>query len=142
MKKLIFICFFLIVLRGDNIAQKYLNYTNNIINYSFVLKHFKEIKNPFKEKTVSNNKVVNNKAFVKIIKLNLLSILNDNSYFNIKEYLGSQLIKSYNRWFKKGQKVSNCVIYQVFNDKVILKCNGKKLIKTLNKKILDIKEKQ
>jgi len=145
MKKLI-IVFGIIVsfLYSDSVTQKYLEYTNKIVNYNFDLKHFEDIHPPFEPvvKIVNGKEVKNNKVLVKTIKIHLLSIFNNQAHFLINVYLGDQLIKSYTKWVKVGSRISKCIIRKITLDKVILKCKNKILIKTLNKKIPGIKEQQ
>ena len=145
MKKVIFILGMMFTfLYSDAITQKFLEYTNKIVNYNFDLKHFEDIHPPFEPviRIVNGKEIKNNKTLVKTIKINLLSIFNNQAHFLINVYLGDQLIKSYTKWAKEGSKISKCIIRKITLDKVFLKCGNKKLIKTLNKKIPGIKEQQ
>ncbi len=123
-------------------VDKYLNYTNQLINYQFELKGFDKIKEPFEPtiNIINGKKIKNIKTLIKTIKVELLSIFDNRAYVNIKEYLGEQLIKNYRKWVKPGDKIGNCVVSSITFDKMILKCKDKTLVKTLYKKIPNIKE--
>ncbi len=142
MKKIILIIIITINVFAGGITDKYLNYTNKLVYYGFNLDKFDQIHAPFERviRIKTNKNIKNSKILVKSIKITLLSIFNDQAYFLIKEYLGDQLIKEYRRWIKLNNKIGDCKIYKITLSKVILKCPNKMLIKTLNKKILRIKE--
>jgi len=145
MKKII-VVFGIIIsfLYSDSVTQEFLEYTNKIVNYNFDLKHFEDIHPPFEPvvRIVNGKEIKNNKTLVKTIKINLLSIFNNQAHFLINVYLGDQLIKSYTKWAKEGSRISKCTLKNIYLDKVFLKCGNKTLIKTLNKKIPGIKEQQ
>ncbi len=124
--------------------DKYLNYSNQLLNYQFELKGFNTITAPFEPevKIVNGKQVKNVKTLVKTIKVDLLSVFEKRAYVLIKEYLGDQLVKKYKKWIKVGDKIGSCKVTAVAFDKIVLKCKNKKLIKTLYKKIPNIKEKQ
>lgn len=142
MKKIILILMVIINLFASSITDKYLNYTNKLVYYGFDLDKFDKIHAPFETimKIKLNKDIKNSKTLMKSIKIELLSIFNNQAYFLIKEYLGDQLIKKYKKWFKVNNKIGDCKISKITLGKVILKCPNKLLIKTLNKQILHIKE--
>jgi len=123
-------------------SDKYLTYVNKLVNYNFELKNIEGRKAPFEIKKIvkkTNKKNIQN-ILVKKIKIELISIFNNQAYIKIKEFLGDQLIKSENKWVKVGDKVSKCKVNKITKDKIIFKCNNKILIKSLNKKIPGLKE--
>lgn len=144
MKKIITILiFFYIGYAKDNINKvqdQYLNYTNKIINYYFKL-DLDNIKSPFynsqSKKIVSHIKSIENKE---IIKIDLISILNNQAYIKIKKYLGDKLITINKKWIKLNQKIYKCKLVKLTNIKAIFKCRNKILIKSINKKLLFQKE--
>ncbi len=145
MKKLIFIMVIISVgLFASNITDKYLNYTNKLVYYGFNLDEFDQIHAPFEPiiKITEGKKAKNTKTLIKSIKISLLSVFNNQAYFLIKEYLGDQLIKKYKKWVVINSKIGECRVSKITLSKVLLKCKNKTLIKTLNKKIPGIKEKQ
>jgi len=120
----------------------YLDYVNKLVNYGFELKNLKTDKAPFEIKIDKNIKHKNSveRTLVKKIKIELLSIFNNQVYLKIDEYLGDQLIKTQKKWLKKSDRIYNCKIIKISLEKVILKCGKKILIKSLNKKIPGFKE--
>jgi len=120
----------------------YLDYVNKLVNYGFELKNLKTDKAPFEIKIDKNIKYKNSveRTLVKKIKIELLSIFNNQVYLKIDEYLGDQLIKTQKKWLKKSDRIYNCKIIKISLEKVILKCGKKILIKSLNKKIPGFKE--
>ena len=124
--------------------DKYLNYSNQLLNYQFELKGFNTITAPFEPelKIVNGKRVKSVKTLIKTIKVDLLSIFDKRAYVLIKEYLGDQLVKRYRKWIKTGDKIGSCKVSVITFDKIVLKCKDKKLVKTLYKKIPNIKEKQ
>jgi len=144
MKKIITILiFFYIGYAKDNINKvqdQYLNYTNKIINYYFKL-DLDNIKSPFynsqSKKIVSHIKSIENKE---IIKIDLISILNNQAYIKIEKYLGDKLITINKKWIKLNQKIYKCKLVKLTDIKAIFKCGNKILIKSINKKLLFQKE--
>ena len=140
MKKVIVLIFSFYVLYGinnDNKSQNlYLNYTNKIINYYFKL-DLDKIKSPFyrqiSQRVTSNIKNIKNKE---IIRISLISILNNQAYIKVEKYLGDKLIKTNKKWLKLKQTIYNCKLIKLTNIKAIFRCENKILIKSLNKKIL------
>jgi len=120
----------------NNIQNLYLNYTNKIINYYFKL-DLDKVKSPFYNRiphTINPNiKNIENKE---IIKIDLISILNNKVYINVKKYLGDKLIEKNKKWLKLNQKIYNCKLTELTNIKAIFKCGNKILIKSINKKLL------
>ena len=140
MKKIIILTIILINIFASEITDKYLGYTNKLVYYGFDLNGINEIHTPC-EPIKTFFLIKRKKTYVKSINVKLLSIFNNQAYFLIREYLGDQLIKEYKKWFKINNKIGDCKINKITFSKVILKCkNNKLLIKTLNKKILRIKE--
>ena len=142
MKKTILIIIMAINIFASGITNKYLNYTNKLVYYGFNLDKFDRIHAPFEKviKNRTNQNIKGSKAYVKSIKIKLLSIFNNQAYFLIREYLGDQLIKEYKKWFKINNKIGDCKINKITLSKVFLKCPDKIMTKTLNKKTLKIKE--
>lgn len=137
--RLLFIFFLFISSLFSNEMKKYLNMTNEILHYNFELKNFNKIKPPFEESfhIVKGKK---NKFLTKRMNFELISIFNNRAYVLINEYLGNQLINSYKKWIKIGDKIGSCKVTFIMFEKVIFKCNKKTIIKTLHTKIKGIKE--
>ncbi len=145
MKKIVLIVTFgLFAILGASDIDKYLSYSNQLLNYQFELKDFNKITAPFEleVKVVNGKKVKTVKTLIKTIKVDLLSIFDNRAYVLIKEYLGDQLVKKYRKWIKVSEKIGSCKVSKVTFDKLILKCKDRVLTKTLYKKIPNIKEKQ
>lgn len=143
MKRVISILFIMFISIYAKDINKYLNFTNQLINYHITLNNFNKIKSPFElntPKIINGKKVKNIKGFAKIVRVKLLSTFDKRAYVLIKVYVGDQLIKQYRKWVKIGDKIENCKVSSVYFQKLILKCNNKTLIKTLYKKIPGIKE--
>ena len=145
MKKIVIVlisAFFSIVVANE--IDKYLNYSNQLLNYQFELKDFNKITSPFEPDVniINGKRVKSAKTLIKSIKVDLLSIFDKRAYVLIKEYLGDQLVKRYRKWIKTGDKIGNCKVSVITFDKMILECNNKKLVKSLYKKIPNIKEQQ
>jgi hypothetical protein len=139
MRKIILIISFFAFLYAQD--DKYLAYVNRLVNYNFELKNLENVKTPFEIKTLSKTSKQNiQKILVKKIKIELISILDNQAYFKIDEFLGEQLIKTEKKWVKKGDKIYNCKVETITLNKVILRCKDKKLVKTLDKKIPGFKE--
>jgi len=137
MKKVISIMFFLSLFAND--VNKYIDYSHKLFNYHFDLNL--NIKPPFEVKRITKGKI-NNFYLSKRIDFELLSILNNSAYLEIKEYMGDKLIKKYKKWTKVGEKIGDCQIYKIYFNKIYFKCGNKDEIKTLDLKIPQIKEKQ
>ena len=138
MKRVILLFFISFLFGMDN---EYLEYSNKIINYNFRL-NINKIRAPFEVKII-NTKTKNNTirtVLNKKVKINLLSILNNMVRVEIEEYIGDRLVKRYTKWIKKGERIGNCKLYYISFSKVFFKCKNKKIIKTLDMKILNIKE--
>jgi len=120
----------------NNIQNLYLNYTNKIINYYFKL-DLDKVKSPFYDRISQivnpNVKNIENKE---IIKIDLISILNNKVYINVRKYLGDKLIEKNKKWLRLNQKIYNCKLTELTNIKAIFKCGNKILIKSINKKLL------
>ncbi len=142
MKKIILILIIFNALLFAKDIDKYLNYSNQLLNYQFQLKGFNSIKPPFEPEVniINGKKVTNLKKLIKTIKVNLLSIFDKKAYVLIKIYLGNQFIKSYRKWVSVDDKIGDCKVSSIYFEKLILKCKNKTLIKSLNKKIPQIKE--
>jgi len=138
MKKILII-FFIIGLMYAKDIDKYLNYVNELINYHFELKNFNKIKSPFEVKIV-NGKTINVLELKKSIKINLISIFNKSAYVMIRIYAGKKLVHVEKKWIKIGDKIGNCIVKNILYNKLILKCKNKQIIKTLYKKILNLKD--
>jgi len=144
MKKLFILifCFYIGNAKDDinTVQNQYLNYTNKIINYYFKL-DLDNIKSPFynpQSKTiVSHIKNIENKE---IIKIDLISILNNKAYIKVEKYLGDKLLTTNKKWLKLNQKIYNCKLIKLTDIKAIFKCGNKTLIKSINKKSLFKKE--
>ena len=145
MKKMILLLFLIIgIVNANSVSKRYLNYANKLVNYEFDLNNFESIHAPFEPitKIVNGKKTTASKTLVKTIRTKLLSVFDNKAYFLINVYLGDQLIKSYDKWATVGSKIGNCKIKKITMDTAVLKCKDKVLVKTLNKKIPGIKEKQ
>ncbi len=142
MKKIIFLFFMLIGIIFAKDIDRYLNYTNQLLNYQFNLNGFNNIKAPFEPEIhiINGKRIKNAKILLKTINVNLLAVFNNKAYVLIKEYLGDQLIKKYRKWIKIGDKIGDCKVSSIYFQKIVLKCNNKILVKTLYKKIPGIKE--
>jgi hypothetical protein len=122
--------------------DKYLTYVNKLINYHFELKNL-PIKAPFEigevknyHKTLANNNVVLSKR----VKIELLSVFDNQARVLVEVFLGDQLIKSYKKWVKVGDKLYDCRVNKITLTQMVLKCKNKTLVKTVNQKIPFIKE--
>jgi len=142
MKKILIIFSLFLIIKADSVTNQYLEYTNKLVNYNLLLRNFDKIHSPFEKDYIIVKKKVKAKKLVKIIHINLLSVFNKKAYVLIQVYLGNQLIKSYKKWLKIGDKIDTCKLTKVEFSKIIFKCKNKKLIKTLNVKNLNIKEKR
>jgi len=140
MRKLVLINILVLILKASSLTQQYLDYTNKLVNYNLLLERFDKVHSPLERDLLISQKKESVKKMVKIIRINLLSVFNKKAYVSIKEYVGTQLIKSYNKWLKLGDYVDKCKLIKVEFSKIIFKCSGKDLVKTLNKKNLEIKE--
>jgi len=140
MKKVILIFTLFLIINADNTTNQYLEYTNKLVNYNLLLKNFDKVHSPFEKDYIIVKKKVKAKKLVKIIHINLLSIFNKKAYVLIQVYVGNQLIKSYKKWLKIGDKIDTCKLTKVTFTKIIFKCKDKKLVKTVNKIKLNIKE--
>jgi len=140
MRKLV--ALFIVVFALAQINDQYLNYTNKLVNYQIKLKDVGKITPPF-EIATNNDVILKNKekkVVRKIIKVDLNSIFNSRAYITLKEYLGSQLVSVKRKWVKVGDKIDKCVVSSITTDTLIIKCSGRKIVKTLNKKIPFFKE--
>jgi hypothetical protein len=139
MKKILFLMMgmFLFAFTTD----EFLDYTNKLVTYNFKLNNIDKIKSPFyevKKPNFLNNRRIN-KNIKKLIHISLISIFNNTAYIKIDEFKGDELVKEYKKWIKKGDKIEQCIVINIKIDKLILKCNNKILIKSLNKKSLNIR---
>jgi len=139
MKKLIL---FVGVFLFAQINDQYLNYTNKLVNYQIRLKDIGKIVPPFElpKNDVVMNKNKEKKVIRKIIKVELISIFNGKAYVTLKEYLGTQLVGVTKKWVKVGDKIDKCVVSAITTDSMIIKCQNRKIVKSLNKKIPFFKE--
>lgn len=121
--------------------DEFLDYTNKLVTYNFELKNFDKIKSPFfkPKKPIFLKAKEINKNVKKIVHISLISIFNNTAYIKIDEFKGDELVKEYKKWIKKGDKIEQCIVINIKIDKLILKCNNKILIKSLNKKSLNIR---
>jgi len=140
MRRLLLILSIVLSLRAETLTQTYLDYTNKLVNYNLMLENFDKVHSPFEKDYIIVKKKVKAKKLVKIININLLSIFNKKAYVLIQVYVGNQLIKSYKKWLKIGDKIDTCKLTKVTFTKIIFKCKDKKLVKTANKIKLNIKE--
>jgi len=136
MKKIVifFICIYMFA-KND----VYVDYVNKIINYNFNL-DIQKIHSPFFVPKVELN--IKPKVLRKIMKIDLISIFNKKAYIKITTYLGSQIVKTDKKWVKVGDKIANCKIVNINFTSLVLNCGNKKLIKSVDKKIINIKEKK
>jgi hypothetical protein len=138
MKKILIICIGILLFASTK--EEFLEYTNKLVTYHFELKNFDKIKSPFykpKKKVTFLNKL--RKSVKKVVHISLISVFDDRAYLKIEEYKGTDLVKSFKKWVKKGDKIEYCKVVSINIDKVVLKCNGKKLVKTTAKKLLKIR---
>jgi len=142
MKRLLLLLSIVLSLKAETLTQTYLDYTNKLVNYNLMLENFDKVHSPFEKDYIIAKKKAKAKKLVKIIHINLLSIFDKKAYLLIQVYVGNQLIKSYKKWFKIGDKVDKCKLTKVGYTKIIFNCKNKKLVKTLNIKKLNIKEKR
>jgi len=139
MKKIVLLLGFALFLFAQD--DKYLTYVNKLVNYSFELKNIEDKKAPFEIKLAQSAAKQNiKKLLVKRIKIELISIFDNQAYIKISEYLGDQLIKTEKKWVKVGDRVYKCKVVKITTDRVVFRCGKKTLIKSLNKKILGFKE--
>jgi hypothetical protein len=136
MKKLILIIGLLTAVFAQD--DKYLMYVNKLVNYNFELKEI-DSKAPFEIRVIKNKKTIE-RILVKRIKIDLLSIFDNQARVKVKVYLGEQLIKTYKKWVKPGDKLYNCKVAKITLTKLVLKCKNRTLVKTINTKIPNIKE--
>ncbi len=136
MKKLIIFMLMVYIYAQNDI---YLEYVNKLVNYNFVLKNVEGKNAPFEVK--NEKKFPKYKRLERKIKIDLINIFNNNAYVKIIYYLGDQITKTEKKWIKKGYKIGDCKVINITLDTLKLKCkNNRKIIKTLNKKIIKIKE--
>ncbi|QCT94278.1 hypothetical protein FE773_03510 [Caminibacter mediatlanticus TB-2] len=118
----------------------YLEYVNKLVNYNFVLKNIENKNAPFEIKE-KQNKVFNQfQKLEKKIKVKLINIFDNQAYVKIIHYLGDQITKVEKKWIKVGDKIGTCKVDRITFDSLILKCKHKTITKTVNKKIINIKE--
>jgi len=136
MKKLIVLLVTVFIYAQNDI---YLEYVNKLVNYNFVLKNVEDKNSPFEIKNKKTFPIY--KSLEKRIKIDLLNIFDNSAYVKIIYYIGDQIIKTEKKWIKKGYKIGECKVVKITLDTLKLKCkNNRKIIKTLNKKIIKIKE--
>ncbi|WP_456488725.1 hypothetical protein [Caminibacter pacificus] len=139
MKKLVIVTAFVALYAQVN--DQYLSYTNKLVNYQIKLKNIEKITPPFeiyKNEVVFKNKT--KKVIRRVIKVDLVSIFDRKAYIVLKEYLGSQLVSVKKKWVKPGDKIDKCVVSQITIDKMVIRCQNRKIVKSLNKKIPFFKE--
>ena len=139
MKKLIFLL--MVISCFAQVNDQYLEYTNKLVNYQIKLQNVEKIIPPFE--LPRNDVIIKNKekkVIRKIIKVELISIFNGRAYVTLKEYLGSQLVNVRKKWVKVGDKIDKCIVKSITIDSMIIKCQNRKIVKTLNKKIPFFKE--
>ena len=135
MKKLIIFLVIVFIYAQNDI---YLDYVNKLVNYNFVLKNVEGKNAPFE---IKNKKTfLKYKKLEKKIKIDLLNIFNNSAYVKIIYYLGDQITRVQKKWIKKGYKIGSCKVTNITLDVLKLRCNNRIIIKTLNKKIIKIKE--
>jgi hypothetical protein len=115
-------------------------YVNGILNYKFTLDKFDKIKAPFFEVNSNNNvkkKVFRvSKKLENRVKIELISVFEGTAYIKVDEYLGDAIIDEYKKWVKKGDKFAGkCKVLKVGFADILVECKGKKIYKTLNKKL-------
>jgi len=136
MKKLIIFMLMIFIYAQNDI---YLEYVNKLVNYNFVLKNVENKNAPFEVK--NKKKFPKYKRLERKIKVDLINIFNNSAYVKITYYLGDQITKIEKKWIKRGYKLGDCKVVNITLDTLKLKCkNNRKIIKTLNKKIIKIKE--
>ena len=116
--------------------DKYKLYVDKLVNYHFSLDY--NFSPPFERKRIKNKEL---KKAVKSISVKLISILNDEALIIVNFYKNYSLVMSKKMWVKKGKKIEDCIVKDIYLDKIVLKCGKKNLIKTLNLP-LKIKEKR
>jgi hypothetical protein len=139
MKKILFLI--IGVFLFASVTEKYLDYTNKLVTYNFKLENIDKIKSPFyhpEKITFLNNKKFN-RNIKKIVHISLLSIFNNMAYIKVEEFKENALMKSYKKWVKKGDKIEQCRLINIYNDEIVLNCNKKIIKKFLNEKTLKIR---
>jgi len=146
MKKIIIFLTIIItvVLANNPQKDKYLEYTNKVINYEFIIKDLDKIESPFYEnkKIIFKNITKNERSVKKRVKITLLSIFDNKAYVKIEEFLGEQLIKVNKKWLSKNSKIYDCKLVKLNTTDVVFKCKNKILKKSLNKKIFGLRDKK
>jgi len=140
MKRLMFFAITAVLLAAQ-VNDQYLEYTNKLVNYQIKLNNVGQIVPPFE---LPRNDVVfknrEKKVIRKVIKVELVSIFNGRAFVILKEYLGSQLVNIRKRWVKPGDKIDKCVVGSIKEDSIVIKCQKRRIVKSLNKKIPFFKE--
>jgi hypothetical protein len=128
-----------IFLFANSQKDVYLDYTNKIINYNFKIENLNKIKppfyNPVLQKNVYKNEKLPKKAVKKVVKIDLLSILDKKAYIKLSEFIGGKLVKVNKKWVKRGDVVYGCKLIKLTDSDAVFKCKNKKLYKSLNQKI-------
>ena len=130
---------FTFAINNNNINyQKDLKYKNMILNYVYKINIPKnKLKNPFyktieqKEIEITTNK---KKKVKKYIKINILSILDNNVYIKYTEFKGNT-VNSMKLWVKPGEHFGVCIYNKLKGRLAIFNCSGKIIKKTLQTKI-------
>jgi len=116
--------------------DKYEIYTEKLLHYHFNLEY--NIKPPFEAKKMKRREI---KKIIEYVNINLLSIFNHQALVRVDYYKGDTLVFTREIWVKKGEKIKNCLIKDIYLDRILLKCGKKLEIKTLAVP-LKIKEKR
>jgi len=114
--------------------DKYEIYTKKLLHYHFDLKY--HIKPPFEAKKMKKKEI---KKVIEYVKIRLLSIFDNEALVVVNYYKGDTLVLSKKQNVKKGDIIKNCKVISIHLDKIILKCDSKIEVKTLNVP-LNIKE--
>jgi len=115
--------------------DKYEIYTQKLLHYHFDLKY--NIKPPFEAKKLKKKEI---KKVIEYVRINLLSVFNNEALVKVNYYKGETLVLSKKQIVKKGDVIKNCKIEKIYLDKIILKCGKRIEIKRLGIP-LHIKEK-
>ena len=126
----------------NNQKDKYLEYTNKIITFGFELKNIEKIRSPFYNvaKGIKIYHNYNSAKMKKSVKITLLSILGKQAYVKIDVYLGEQLIKTNKKWIRLNDKIYDCRLIKLTYTDAYFKCGKRTLYKTINKKILKLRD--
>jgi len=129
-----------VVLANNAQKDKYLEYTNKIVNYEFVIKDLDKIKSPIYEKKSFNNGSKSKVNVKRRVKITLLSIFDNKAYVKIEEFLGEELKNVNKKWLSKNSKIYDCKLVKLNTTNVVFKCKNKILKKSVNKKFFGLRD--